>query len=66
MVCPAFSNIDIAYLFLLVKGGNFLNVPGIFAAEHIPAWKLVTDAVHAKGGYMVCQLWHVSLTNANI
>ncbi len=21
--------------------------------------KLVTDAVHAKGGYMTCQLWHV-------
>jgi hypothetical protein len=43
------------------KGGSFLNVPGIFTPEHIRAWKLVTDVVHAKGGYMVCQLWHVSL-----
>ncbi|RZK27528.1 MAG: alkene reductase, partial [Hymenobacter sp.] len=21
-------------------------------------WKKVTDAVHAKGGYIFCQLWH--------
>jgi 2,4-dienoyl-CoA reductase-like NADH-dependent reductase (Old Yellow Enzyme family) len=38
-----------------------LNVPGIFTSDHICAWKFVTDAVHAKGGYMACQLWHVSL-----
>jgi N-ethylmaleimide reductase len=44
-----------------MEGGNFLNVPGIFTPEHISAWKLVTDAVHAKGGYIACQLWYVSL-----
>jgi N-ethylmaleimide reductase len=63
MVCsPSFpipkSNVNRTF----IKGGNFLNVPGIFTPEHILAWKLVTDAVHAKGGYMVCQLWHVSLS----
>jgi N-ethylmaleimide reductase len=33
--------------------------PGIYRAEHVAAWKGVTDAVHAKGGRMVLQLWHV-------
>lgn len=32
----------------------------MFAPEHVRAWKKVTDAVHAKGAYMACQLWHVS------
>ncbi|MBZ0243870.1 MAG: alkene reductase, partial [Bacteroidales bacterium] len=27
--------------------------------EQIEGWKLVTDAVHAKGGHIFCQLWHV-------
>ncbi|PVH84038.1 NADH-flavin oxidoreductase/NADH oxidase [Cadophora sp. DSE1049] len=38
--------------------GNFVNVPGMFAPEHVRAWKKVTDAVHAKRSYMACQLWH--------
>ncbi|KAL2060621.1 hypothetical protein VTL71DRAFT_9262 [Oculimacula yallundae] len=38
--------------------GNSLNVPGMFTPEHVRAWKKVTDAVHAKGAYMACQLWH--------
>lgn len=37
------------------------GIPGMYAPEHIRAWKVVTDAVHAKGAYMVCQLWHGSL-----
>ncbi|RDW89765.1 NADH-flavin oxidoreductase oxidase [Coleophoma cylindrospora] len=40
-------------------GGNLLNVPSMYSPEHVRAWKVVTDAVHARGGYMVCQLWHV-------
>ncbi|WYZ37701.1 hypothetical protein EsH8_II_001207 [Colletotrichum jinshuiense] len=31
----------------------------MFAPEHVRAWKKVTDAVHAKGAFMACQLWHV-------
>jgi 2,4-dienoyl-CoA reductase-like NADH-dependent reductase (Old Yellow Enzyme family) len=38
------------------------GIPGMYAPEHIRAWKVVTDAVHAKGAYMACQLWHGSLT----
>ncbi len=32
--------------------------PGIFTQQHIDGWKLVTDAVHAKGGHVFAQLWH--------
>ena len=33
--------------------------PGIHSDEQVAGWKLVTDAVHAKGGRIVLQLWHV-------
>lgn len=36
----------------------FINEPGIYSAEQIAGWKQVTDAVHAKGGRIVLQLWH--------
>lgn len=32
--------------------------PGIYTAEQITAWKKVTEAIHAKGGKIVAQLWH--------
>jgi len=44
---------------LTIQAGNLLDVPGIYTPEHIRAWKVVTSAVHAKGGYIFCQLWHV-------
>ncbi|MDE1149769.1 MAG: alkene reductase [Azospirillaceae bacterium] len=34
-------------------------VPGIYSPEQIAGWRLVTDAVHAKGGLIVSQIWHV-------
>ncbi|KAI0020787.1 NADH:flavin oxidoreductase/NADH oxidase [Xylariomycetidae sp. FL0641] len=34
------------------------NVPGIFTEAQIAGWKGVTDAVHAKGCFLYCQLWH--------
>ncbi|MDG3088554.1 alkene reductase [Vibrio hannami] len=33
--------------------------PGIYTAEQIAGWKKVTDAVHAEGGAIFAQLWHV-------
>ena len=33
--------------------------PGIHSAEQVAGWKLVTDAVHQKGGKIFLQLWHV-------
>lgn len=36
----------------------FVTEPGIYSPEQIEAWKTVTDAVHAKGGKIVMQIWH--------
>lgn len=33
--------------------------PGIHGAAQVEGWKQVTAAVHAKGGKIVLQLWHV-------
>ena len=41
------------------EGQGYLDTPGIHSAEQVAGWKKVTDAVHAKGGTIVVQLWHV-------
>ena len=33
--------------------------PGVYSDEQIEGWKQVTDAVHARGGRIVLQIWHV-------
>lgn len=38
---------------------GYADVPGLYASEQLDGWKRVTDAVHAKGGKIVVQLWHV-------
>jgi N-ethylmaleimide reductase len=38
---------------------GYLDTPGIHTAEQVAGWKRVTDAVHAEGGKIVIQLWHV-------
>jgi N-ethylmaleimide reductase len=38
---------------------GYLDTPGIHTPEQVAAWREVTDAVHAEGGRMVVQLWHV-------
>ena len=40
-------------------GQGYLDTPGIYNQAQIDAWKKVTDAVHARGGKIVLQLWHV-------
>jgi N-ethylmaleimide reductase len=35
------------------------GVPGIYSAAQIEGWRKVVDAVHAKGGLIFLQLWHV-------
>ncbi|WWD09961.1 hypothetical protein V865_008092 [Kwoniella europaea PYCC6329] len=35
------------------------GVPGIYTKDQIAGWKKITDAVHSKGGKIVCQLWHL-------
>ncbi|MEO8151773.1 MAG: alkene reductase [Rhizobacter sp.] len=41
------------------EGQGYLDTPGIYSPEQVAAWKNVTDAVHARGGKIVIQLWHV-------
>ncbi|MBM3117151.1 alkene reductase [Jeongeupia naejangsanensis] len=33
--------------------------PGVYSAEQVNGWRKVTDAVHAAGGRIYLQLWHV-------
>ena len=40
-------------------GVGYPQAPGIWNAAQVAAWRTVTDAVHAAGGQIVCQLWHV-------
>lgn len=40
-------------------GKGYPATPGIYSAEQTAAWKEIVDAVHAKGGSIVAQLWHV-------
>ncbi len=40
-------------------GQGYLDTPGIYSPEQVAGWKLVTDAVHKKGGKIVAQIWHV-------
>jgi N-ethylmaleimide reductase len=40
------------------QGIGWLNSPGIYSDEQSEAWKLVVDAVHAKGAPIFLQLWH--------
>jgi len=37
---------------------GFVNLPGIYSREQIDGWKMVTKAVHAKGGKIFMQLAH--------
>jgi N-ethylmaleimide reductase len=41
------------------QGVGYPNVPGIYTDTQIKAWKKITEAVHAKGGRIFLQLWHV-------
>lgn len=41
------------------QGQGYADVPGLYLAESLAGWKKVTDAVHAEGGKIVVQMWHV-------
>ena len=41
------------------QGVGYPGTPGIHSAEQVAGWKRVTDAVHAAGGRIFLQLWHV-------
>src|SRR5258707_10199120 len=41
------------------QGKGYSFTPGIYSAGQIAGWRLVTEAVHAAGGRIFLQLWHV-------
>ena len=41
------------------QGQGYAWTPGIHSAEQVAGWRQVTDAVHAAGGRIFAQLWHV-------
>ena len=41
------------------QGQGYSDVPGLYDSEQLQGWKKVTQAVHAQGGKIVTQLWHV-------
>jgi len=41
---------------------GYYHAPGLYADDHVAAWKRITDAVHAKGAYFFTQLWHAGRT----
>ncbi len=41
------------------QGQGYQDTPGIWTDEQVTAWRKVTDSVHAAGGHIVIQIWHV-------
>lgn len=41
------------------RGQGYAWTPGIYTPEQIAGWRKVTEAVHAEGGVIFAQLWHV-------
>ncbi|MGB9429222.1 MAG: alkene reductase [Gammaproteobacteria bacterium] len=41
------------------QGVGYVHTPGIHSAAQLKGWKKVTEAVHARGGHIFSQLWHV-------
>lgn len=40
-------------------GKGYFAAPGIYTDEQTAQWKKIVDAVHAEGGKIILQLWHV-------
>ena len=41
------------------QGVGYADTPGIWSEEQVEGWRQVTEAVHAAGGRIFLQLWHV-------
>lgn len=55
----ASAGLIIAEATMAIEGHSaFWKEPGIYSAEQIAGWKLITDAVHAAGGQIFLQIWH--------
>ncbi len=56
----ASAGLIIAEATMVIEGNSAFGArePGIYSGAQVAAWKKVTDAVHAKGGQIVLQIWH--------
>ena len=45
---------------------GYADVPGLYGTDQLDGWKQVTRAVHAQGGRIVCQLWHVGRVSHHV
>src|SRR3954471_1393128 len=41
------------------QGIGYIRTPGIHTPEQLAGWKHITETVHAAGGTIFAQLWHV-------
>ena len=59
----ATAGLIIAEATMAIEGNSAFGArePGIYSDAQIAGWKKVTDAVHAKGGQIVLQIWHGGL-----
>ncbi|KAJ1258589.1 hypothetical protein BS78_10G087400 [Paspalum vaginatum] len=44
---------------------GYPETPGIWTREQVEAWKPIVDAVHRKGAFFFCQIWHVGRVSTN-
>ncbi|AZF10578.1 N-ethylmaleimide reductase [Pseudomonas sp. R2-37-08W] len=47
------------------RGQGYAWTPGIYTPAQIDGWRKVTEAVHAEGGVIFAQLWHVGRVSHN-
>jgi len=54
------AGLIVAEATMVIEGNSAFGgrEPGIYSEAQVAAWRKVTDAVHAKGGRMLLQLWH--------
>lgn len=45
------------------QGVGYIKTPGNYTDEMIEGWKRIVDGVHASGGRIFLQLWHVGRTS---
>src|SRR3984957_19447285 len=43
---------------ICTTGRGWYGAPGMFSDDQVAGWRAITDAVHAKGGRIISQLWH--------
>lgn len=41
------------------EGQGYMDTPGIYSDQQVEGWRAITEAVHAAGGRIAAQIWHV-------